>query len=227
MRLWGYNKTMKTNTLNFCNNLKKDLPPIFSVSDILPLIKDTYLAPQKKLNHLEKNGFLKKIYRGFYSFDDSYNRMMVANTLHSPSYISYESALGFYGMIPEKVEMVFSVTQSKPLRIKTTFGDLAYRSQSTELYAAGMSLMFVDNNPILIASKEKALLDALAQHKLKASGVVEKEIYEYVVEGMRIEVDELFSLSMIKLKKLAYLYRNFAPRKLVNHISQLKKAKPK
>ena len=214
---------MKTNIIKLCARLKEDLPPIFSVNDIFPLIKDTYLAPQKKLNHLEKQGFLKKIYRGFYSFEDRSNRMMAANSLHSPSYISFESALGFYGMIPEKVEMVFSVTQSRSLRIKTTLGVLTYRSQSTDLYAKGMSMEYIDRGPILIASKEKALLDTLSQHKLKANKLPEKEIYEYVVESMRVDTDELFSLSIMKLKKLAYLYRNFAPRKLVNHIVDLKK----
>lgn len=81
----------------------------------------------------------------------------------------------------------------------------------------------INNNSFLIASKEKALLDTLAQHGLSTGGLSGRDIYDYVVESLRIEPSHLLSLSCRELKKIACHYRSRAPQKLYEEINKLKK----
>jgi hypothetical protein len=205
--------------------LERECPPVFLSVDALTLIAQQYSAPQKKLDQLEKQGFLIRLRRGIYTFKTKADRFLIAGALYSPSYISYETALSYYGMIPERVEIIYSVAKGRPLEITTPLGSFAYRSQSTELYSGGMSMVFIDENPVLIASKEKALLDTIAHRNLSTHGLTAESVYEFVLQDLRVESKDLLSLSCSKLKKLSFLYRNHAPRKLYDHIVKLKQRK--
>lgn len=92
---------MLDNTTVLCRKLKEELPPVFSTKNILPFLSDDYASPQKKLMQLEKQGFIIRIKRGIYTFEEFCDRYLMAGFLHSPSYISYETALSYYEMIPE------------------------------------------------------------------------------------------------------------------------------
>lgn len=214
---------MPNKTATLCDQLKETLPPVFSTKDITPLLENDYSSPQKKVTQLEKQGYLFRLKRGFYTFEEFCNRYLIAGTLHSPSYISYETALSFYNMIPEKVETIYSVVSGRPLEIDTSVGSFIYRSQSKTLYSLGMSMTHIDKNSFLIASKEKALLDTLAQHKLSTTTLSNSDVYQYVIESLRVEPSELLNLSCRELKKISKLYRNHAPRKLSQEIDRIKK----
>lgn len=214
---------MNKNPVVFCEKLKEDLPPVFSADEIMPFLGEYYSAPQKKLDKLVSEGYVTKIQKGFYTFQKTCDRFLIANKIHSPSYISYETALGFYGLIPERVEAIYSVTQDRPYKYETPLGFYIYRSQSISLYAMGMSMVRVGDFPILIANKEKALLDSLSQLALKTKDYTSQDMLAYVVESMRIEFEDIRSMSLKKIKKLAYQYRNHAPRKLYEALLENKK----
>lgn len=202
---------------------KQELPPIFKLSDAVKLIEKEYKAPEKKMIQLEKDGLLIRLKKGLYTFKESFDRYVVANSLYSPSYVSFETALSFHEMIPEKVETVYSVTSHRAIRFETTVGDFEYRSQSTELYSKGLSMFFYEEIPFQMASKEKALCDTISQCGLMAKSLTGRDIFLYAVNSLRIEPDLILNLSLSKIKKMAFDYRNHAPRKLYQYIAAEKK----
>ncbi len=70
------------------------------------MLKDKYKNYNninQKINLDVKNGKLIRIRRGLFTDDLKNDGPVIANFCYSPSYISFEYALSFYGMIPEHV----------------------------------------------------------------------------------------------------------------------------
>ncbi len=82
----------------------------------------------------------------------------ISNCLYQPSYISLESALGFYHFIPEAVYSMQAITTRKTITYTTSAGTFNYRSLKPALYF-GYRILHKDKLPVLIAEPEKALLD--------------------------------------------------------------------
>ena len=61
----------------------------------------------------EKNNNLIKLKRGLYETNKDADPFTIANVLLSPSYISFETALAYYGMIPEMVYAIKSASFKK------------------------------------------------------------------------------------------------------------------
>jgi hypothetical protein len=180
-------------------------------------------APGKILEGWVKTGFLVRLKRGLYSSSENLQILAAANIMHAPSYVSMETALAFYGLIPERVEGIISVADGRHLTIENKVGRFIYHSQNRKLFARGMSASTLGGRSFLIASKEKAILDTLAWKNLPAADLPGKEIFEFVTRDLRIDGDELRLLSIAKLKNLAKHYRNFAPKKLAQYMSQLRR----
>ena len=111
-------------------------------------------AVRTQLYRLTKKGLISPIKRGLYCFDKSkIDELELAGQLYSPSYISLETALNYYGVIPDIPIAVRSVTPITTKKIKTGLGDYYYLKIDSKLFF-GFSQM-----PYNIAYKEKALLD--------------------------------------------------------------------
>jgi predicted transcriptional regulator of viral defense system len=199
--------------INIIDKLRS-LPHVFSTAEAVAILAQQYKAPLKALEGLEHRNTVVRIRRGQYALRAGFDPFLAANLIHTPSYISYETALAFYGLIPERVELILSVVDGRPLELKTTVGDFSYLSQSRRLFALGFDLLISPHGNIAIANREKAVLDTLARAKLRAASSSPTEILKYMIEGMRIDESELKRLSITKLKAMAPLYRNLAPRKL-------------
>lgn len=122
---------------------------------------------RNNLGRWEKQGKLIRLRQGFYTFpalkELSDAPFYFANKIYSPSYISLESALSFYGMIPEGVINITSVTSRKTKSFQNVIGNYFYRSVKPELmfgYLVEQSALSKKWH-ILLASPEKALLDFL------------------------------------------------------------------
>ncbi len=101
--------------------------------------------------------------RSMYTLAERYRRKTLspaalANALHTPSYLSALWALGFYGLIPEKVATYTSVTTRVPRRFSNQVGSFRYFNLKQDFFF-GYALKTVDGHPIMIANPEKALLD--------------------------------------------------------------------
>ena len=112
----------------------------------------------------QKKGYIIKIKNGWYSFTDFelYENKLysIANKIYDPSYISMETALFYYGFIPEAVFKISSVSTLKTNAIKTKIGDFVYHSIKEKLFF-GYSIVKEEKAFYKIAYPEKAILDFL------------------------------------------------------------------
>lgn len=131
-------------------------------------IEDLYAAdPAFRLETLyewEKKNWVTKLRSKKYIFADyrptNYDLYMIANKLYDPSYISLELALNHYGVIPEAVMRVTSVTTNKTLNVETKIGVFDYKSLDTRLFF-GYQMITSDGTTYKIASLEKTITDYL------------------------------------------------------------------
>jgi predicted transcriptional regulator of viral defense system len=198
----------------------ESLPHVFSSEDAAAVLRQYYKAPLKALETLERRNVLVRLKRGHYAFAHSFDPMLAANLIYTPSYVSFETALAFYGLIPERTDLILSVVDGRPLDIHTPVGNFSYLSQSRALFALGLDLQIAPSRVLSIASREKALLDTLARANLRTVSSSPKDLLEYVVDGLRVDESDLKTLSLQKLRSMAPLYRNLAPRKLVAALSE-------
>lgn len=125
-------------------------------------------APNFDRNNLTrwcKRGLLVKLCNEHYAFPD-YKQVpnfseYVANRIYMPSYISLHYALSFYGMIPEEVITITSVTTLKTNKIENSFGLFTYQNMKTPLFFGYAPKTLPNNRSVLLATPEKALLDLL------------------------------------------------------------------
>lgn len=132
---------------------------IFSLNDIRKLDKTFY---RPRLNDWQDKGYLKKVIRGYYIFNDlSVDEKVlyeIANKIYSPSYISLEKALSHYHLIPESVYEVTSVTTKTTQLLKASLASFSYRSIKPDFFF-GYKIVNNNNKSYLLAEIEKAILD--------------------------------------------------------------------
>lgn len=162
----------------------------------------------QKINNECKKGNLVKIKRGLYT-DDLYNdKEVIANICYNPSYISFEYALSYYGVIPEIVSTFTSATfgkkNNKIYHMKDSIFD--YRSVPDEVFPIGVLIMKNSKNiSYKIASKEKALCDLLYS-KYPVRSI--KDLKTLLFEDMRIDENELLKMNVEFIKEIAPLYHS-------------------
>ncbi|MBH1989501.1 MAG: hypothetical protein I8H75_01175 [Myxococcaceae bacterium] len=165
-----------------------------------------YRNPRDKIKHLLKNQSLVRVKKGLYIAGDSQRQEPVclealANLIYGPSYISYEYALSYYGLIPERTPVLTCATTQKSKGFDTPLGCFRYQHLSFSRYSVGV----LHNNQFLIASAEKALSDLVARQKLFSSKLT---LHTYLVDDLRLESETLQNLDSSLLKEIASQYRN-------------------
>ena len=137
--------------------MKGDCPPEFSASEGADWLHQFYRAPLKALGALERAGELIRLKRGLYAFRDGFGPLAAAATLHGPSYVSFETALAYHGMIPERTPTIMSVVDGRPSVFETPVGRFEYYAQARPLFALGMGLGSIAGRSCPLANREKAL----------------------------------------------------------------------
>ena len=174
----------------------------------------------QKINNECKKGILVKIKRGLYS-DDLYNdKEVIANICYNPSYISFEYALSYYGVIPEVVSTFTSATfgkkNNKIYHMKDSTFD--YRSVPDEVFPMGILIMKNSKDiSYKIASKEKALCDLLYS-KYPVRSI--KDLKTLLFEDMRIDENEFLKMNVEFIKEIAPLYHSNTLNVLKKYLSK-------
>ena len=173
-------------------------------------------APKKYIERLANQGILTRIKLNIYTFTEGADLFAIANGLVDYSYISFESALEHYGMIPERVPLIMSVTASdRPREYKTPIGKFVYHKQNASLFSTGMSSEIrPSGRRILIASREKALCDTLYRSKMPFSKMSMGEFSEFLIDGLRIDEEALKQLRVVQVKNFIPYYRTKGPQLL-------------
>lgn len=132
---------------------------VFSINDIKQIDRSFFRA---RLNEWQDKGYIRKIIRGYYIFSDlvlDENVIFeIANRIYSPSYISFEIALSYYGLIPERIYGITSASTRRTYNFKTPIAEFIYRTITPRLFS-GYNLVKYDNKYFKMASVEKAILD--------------------------------------------------------------------
>lgn len=138
--------------------------PIFESPILLAGNVDPKLI-RVQLSRWVKAGKIFQLRRGLYSFAPPYQKrqphpFLVANHLQKASYVSLQSALSFYGLIPDVVNITTSVSTGRPERLETPLGIYEFRHIKTELLF-GYRMTEFGEQSALVATPEKALLDMI------------------------------------------------------------------
>jgi len=142
------------NFIHFKNSLREF--PVFSIADIRSTYGD---FDRRRLSEWQKKGYIQKIIKGYYLFSDvamNENTLFaIANKIYKPSYISLETAMSHYQLIPESIYMITSVSTKRTYLFETPLAPFSYRAIKPALFF-GYTLL---PGGIKIAFMEKAILD--------------------------------------------------------------------
>jgi predicted transcriptional regulator of viral defense system len=112
-----------------------------------------------------KKGLIIRLRQGLYTFPEYRASpdfaLWFANRIYRPSYISLHTALSFYGMIPESVVQISSVSPLKTASFLNTVATYSYKSLKKDLMFGYITKPFSDKRTTVIATPEKAILDLL------------------------------------------------------------------
>jgi len=176
----------------------------FTRQVILDILKD-YKRPNDKISELIKNGDLILLKRGLYIPGKNTDLIvpepfLIANYLWGPSYVSLETALSYWGLIPERVFEIQSVTMKLSKKIKTPAGRFTYRFMPLPYYSFGIkSVKLVSGQVALVATPEKALFDKI----ISTSGLTLRsftQTRDFLMEDLRIDPEGLEKLNLKKLR---------------------------
>lgn len=168
---------------------------VISGQDLATLLPEGDNKRQALIKRAIACGDLVHIRRGLYSLATMYQKTnlspySLAQHIYGPSYISFESALRWHNWIPEAIYSYTSVSLKNSKDFNTPLGLFSYRRVPQFFFYAGVNRQTDDNGSVfLIASPLKALADYVYAHKCDWTGL------EPVVESLRVEIDELGSLT--------------------------------
>jgi len=174
-----------------------------------------YAKPRDRITGLLADGSLIHLRKGLYVFGERFrrdplSREYLANLIYGPSYVSLDYALSRYGMIPERVENVTSVTTGENRRFSTPFGLFTYRPLPPRRYALGTCWLGEGDIHYLMASPEKALIDKVWTDK-RFSPLSLKDCEAYLFEDLRLDEERLSSLDW---EQIGAICQTFASRKI-------------
>lgn len=164
---------------------------------ILDILKD-YKRPNDKISELIKNGELIPLKKGLYIPGEKTNLtapepFLIANYLWGPSYVSLDTALAYWGIIPERVYEISSITLKISKKIKNSVGRFSYRFMPSPYYSFGIeSVELITGQVALVASPEKALCDKIVSTaRLTLRSVSQTQ--DFLIDDLRMD--------QLKLKK--------------------------
>lgn len=164
-----------------------------------------------------RKGYLIRLRQGVYTFPE-YKAVpdaasYFAGKMYSPSYISLHTALSFYGLIPEAVVQITSVTSLKTASFTNAFGDFSYKSVKPGLMFGYEPRQVMDGRSLSFATREKAVLDLLYLYPF----------YDTEAEIEQLRLDDELLHSDLRLDRLEAFLEKFNSHALEQRVRLLKK----
>lgn len=187
--------------------------PVFETRELRLILGSDFTATTLvNLKNWIKKGYLIMLRRGLYAISETaknIDAMFFATKIYPPSYVSLETALSFYGIIPEAVFTTTSVATRKTKKFKTPIGDFSYQKIKKEAFG-GFETKKQNGTSFNLALPEKALVDFFYLNRNILNGTKEQ------FEGYRFSEDFKYNKSRLILfskkfenKKVLFLTKKF------------------
>jgi hypothetical protein len=181
----------------------------FDYQALISALSD-YASPRDRITLLLRSEVIVRIKKGLYIFGSDYRknpccRELLANLIYGPSFVSLDYALGYYGLIPERAETVTSVTSGRARRFDTPAG--LYTYHPSPCLSMGAELAGQADTRYLIALPERALADRIRADR-QGAGRTQQEIERYLLENLRMDLNEIRSLNITLLEQLGEALRS-------------------
>ena len=189
------------------------------------LLNHGYKSIKDKIDNLKRKGIIKTLKKGLYIHTSQYtnniiSKEIIANSMLSPSYISFDYALYFHGLIPESVIDITSATTKRSKSFKTDYGIFSFRQVNKKLFSIGLKIKSGSNGNFLIATKEKALCDKIYFTKDIKITTYEAMV-DFLVNDLRIDFDELEDFDLDILRKYNEITKSTKIKFLIKIIEEL------
>jgi len=184
--------------------------PIIISRDVVRAEEDSQVV-RNQLNRWQKKGLIIKLKRGVYLFNKNDrkidpNLIFVANQLYAPSYVGLEFALNYYGLIPERVVDLTSISTKKTIHFENKLGVFIYQHVQPGAFRGFKLSKDERGMPLLLAEPEKAVVDFLYLNLNKFKSDVEKQFKN----SYRFQ-----NVESLKQKRLIELAKYFENKKLM------------
>lgn len=176
------------------------------------LTENGYKYVNDKIKYMKQQGLLTSLKKGLYVYHSPYvktliSKEIIANNLLGPSYISYEYALYYHGLIPESVMEVTSATTKRAKTFSTPYGTFSYKHIDKSLFALGVEIVSSKQGNFMMAGKEKALCDKVFSTKgIKINS--KKAMHRFLEEDLRVDMDELLDMDLEIVNKYAEISKS-------------------
>ena len=189
--------------MNYRIDLSKYSDQPISTQVLLGLLRG-YSRPYDKIMEMVNQGILVQLRRGLYMTSSLVSPItpepfLIANHLYGPSYISLDSALFHWGLIPEQVFEISCVTPKISKKIMVQNAVYSYTHLPIAYYPVGVqSISLTKTQTVLIASPEKALCDKV----ITTAGInlrSKQQAMAFLVEDLRIDKDQLRELNTTEM----------------------------
>ncbi|MCD4749097.1 MAG: hypothetical protein K8R59_06970 [Thermoanaerobaculales bacterium] len=172
---------------------------------------------RRQLSRWTQDGRIHRLRRGVYTLAPPYAKVMahpfsIANELVQPSYVSLQSALAFWGLIPETVLTTTSITTGRPGGFSTPLGVHVYRHVQKTWFHDYRRVDIGHGQFAWLASPEKALLDLFYLEKASDSRDFLREL--------RLELDD--GIDLVRLRNLAEVCGQPKVRRAIGRLIKMK-----
>ena len=172
---------------------------------------------RNNLGRWVRQGYLVRLRQGYYAFpeyrESTEFALWFANIIYKPSYISLHTALSFYGIIPEAVPQITSVTTLKTKTFSNDFGEYSYKNIKPDMMFGYDLREMEGGRRIMFATPEKALIDLLYLYPFYNT---ERDLEE-------LRLDESYMEDDFNAKRLTEFSDRIGSKALSNRIKMLRK----
>ncbi|MCR5714816.1 MAG: hypothetical protein K6F98_07835 [Bacteroidales bacterium] len=164
-------------------------------------------SPEKKIQSLEKSGEIIRLKRNLFIVNQELSGKetdvrLCANHIYGPSYVSFQWALRYYGMIPERVFLMTSATTKRTRFFETPIGNFRYVQVPAPYFPIGVESRQEQGISFLMATREKALCDTILLDDFVPNQSI-KALAVYLEEDIRLDMDILAELDVNIMEQCA------------------------
>ena len=210
--------------------IRKHLPTvIFTHGTIENVLVGKVNNINAKIAYMVNKGELIRLKKGLYTLGKDYqavspDTISLANILYAPSYVSFDYALSYYGLIPERVYEITSATMRMKKEFDTPLGRFTYKPIPLQAYALGVDWLYDDiHGGKLIATSEKALCDKIRSDR-GIGRLSQQKLRDYLEFDLRIDMDLFYTLDAALVLTIATAYRSSNLKNLSKLINKRKQS---